>query len=435
MRTDDEFKKEIFDRALQYKRNKTKQSFKMISIIAVLAIIINSLGSSNNTIQAVNLVENIKPNEVKEISINDDFISNQINFSISLFKENYTNDKNTLISPISAMFALSMCANGAANETLKEMEKVLGNNYTIYQLNNHLYSLKNHLSNEELKIANSIWFNETFDANSIFLQKCVDYYQSEIFKTEFNQNTVKDINQWVNNNTNGMIEEIIDRIDSDTVMYLLNALSFEANWKHPYEKQQVRENEFRNISGDREFIDMMFSSEYIYLESENAIGFIKDYENRNYSFVAILPNDNLGLNEYIEKLDSKEYLKLMENKQNYPVVAGLPKFSYEQTINMNDLLKNMGLNKAFDKRNAELDALGNSEDNLYISDVIQKTTITVDTKGTKAGAVTSVGVDLESEPIKEKEVILDQPFIYLIIDYNTHLPIFIGSVVSLENPS
>ena len=138
MRTDEEFKKEIFDRALQYKRNKTKQSFKMISIIAVLAIIINSLGSSNNTIQAVNLVENIKPNEVKEISINDDFISDQIDFSISIFKQNYTNDKNTLISPISAMFALSMCANGAVNETLQEMEKVLGNHYTIDQLNNYL---------------------------------------------------------------------------------------------------------------------------------------------------------------------------------------------------------------------------------------------------------------------------------------------------------
>ena len=434
MRTDEEFKKEIFDRALQYKRNKTKQSFKMISIIAVLAIIINSLGSSNNTIQAVNLVENIKPNEVKEISINDDFISDQIDFSISIFKENYTNDKNTLISPISAMFALSMCANGAVNETLQEMEKVLGNHYTIDQLNNYLYSLKNHLSNEELKVANSIWFNDTFDANPIFLQTCVDYYQSDIFKTEFNQNTVNDINQWINKNTNGKIEKAVDKIDSNTIMYLLNALSFEAEWNKPYEKKQVRKNEFMNIMGNREFVDMMFSSEYNYIESENAIGFIKDYENRNYSFVAILPNDSLSLNEYIEKFDSEEYLNLMKSKQTYPVTAGLPKFSYEQTINMNELLKNMGINKAFDERKAEFYHLGNSEFNLYIRDVIQKTSITVDTKGTKAGAVTSVSVD-ESASMIEKEVILNRPFIYMIIDYDTKLPIFIGSIVSLENPS
>ena len=101
---------------------------------------------------------------------------------------------------------------------------------------------------------------------------------------------------------------------------------------------------------------------------------------------------------------------------------------------MNELLKNMGINKAFDERNAELDGLGNSENNLYINDVTQKTTITVDTKGTKAGAVTSVAVN-ESAPMIEKEVILNRPFIYLIVDYDTKLPIFIGSVISLENPS
>ena len=246
MRTDEEFKKEIFDRALQYKRKKTKQSFKMISFMVVLVIIINSL-STSRTIQAVNLVEGMNPQRVDSIEIEGEFINHQIDFSISLFKENYVNKNNTLVSPISAMFALSMCANGASGDTLKEMEDVLGNNYNIDQLNSYLYSLKNHLSNEELKLANSIWFNDTFDANSNFLQKCVDYYQSEVFKTQFNQNAVNDINQWVNNNTNGMIEEIIDRIDSDTVMYLLNALSFEAKWNKPYEKQQVRENEFINI--------------------------------------------------------------------------------------------------------------------------------------------------------------------------------------------
>lgn len=433
MRTDEEFKKEIFDRALQYKRKKTKQSFKMISFMVVLVIIINSL-STSRTIQAVNLVEGMNPQRVDSIELEGEFINHQIDFSISLFKENYVNKNNTLVSPISAMFALSMCANGASGDTLKEMEDVLGNDYTIDQLNSYLYSLKNHLSNEELKLANSIWFNDTFDANSNFLQKCVDYYQSEVFKTQFNQNAVNDINQWVNNNTNGMIKEIIDQIDSDTVMYLLNALSFEAKWNKPYEKQQVKENEFININGKREFVDMMFSNEYSYIESENAIGFIKDYENRNYSFVAILPNDNLSLNEYIEIFDSKEYLKLMESNQNYPVIAGLPKFSYEQTINMNDLLKNMGIKKAFDERNAELDGLGNSKYNLYISDVTQKTTITVDTKGTKAGVVTSVAVD-ESAPMMEKEVILNRPFMYMIIDNNANLPIFIGSIVSLENPS
>lgn len=433
MRTDQEFKEEIFERAKEYKRKQYKKTFRAIPLVLVFTILINVFGSSN-TIEATNLVENLTPNEVEVIDIENDFINHQIDFSISLFKENYANKNNTLVSPISAMFALSMCANGATSETLKEMEDVLGNNYTIDQLNSYLYSLKNHLSNEELKLANSIWFNDTFDANPNFLQKCVDYYQSEVFKTQFNQNAVNDINQWVNNNTNGMIEKIIDRIDSDTVMYLLNALSFEAKWNKPYEKQQVRENEFININGKREFVDMMFSSEYNYLESENAIGFIKDYENRNYSFVAILPNDNLSLNEYIEKFDSEEYLNLMESNQNYPVIAGLPKFSYEQTIHMNELLKNMGIKKAFDERNAELDGLGNSEYNLYISDVTQKTTITVDTKGTKAGVVTSVAVDL-SDPMMEKEVILNRPFIYMIIDYDTKLPIFIGSIVSLENPS
>lgn len=116
------------------------------------------------------------------------------------------------------------------------------------------------------------------------------------------------------------------------------------------------------------------------------------------------------------------------------MTAGLPKFSYEYAVTLNETLKALGMPTAFDTEKADFSKLGGSpQGNIYIEDVLHKTFIAVDEQGTKAGAVTSVEMKLAtSMPREEKEVILNRPFVYLIMENETGLPIFMGTVRDIQ---
>ena len=101
---------------------------------------------------------------------------------------------------------------------------------------------------------------------------------------------------------------------------------------------------------------------------------------------------------------------------------------------LNDSLQRLGMINAFDSEKADFSSMGKYADkNIYISRVIHKTKIEVDEKGTKAGAVTAAEMDTTSAPIEEpKEIILDRPFIYMIVDTEENLPLFIGSLMNVN---
>ena len=130
------------------------------------------------------------------------------------------------------MLALSMTANGAKGETLAQTESLLGGDIPMETLNEYLYSYINALPSEKtakLNVANSIWFRDNgFTAENTFLQKNADYYGAAVYKSAFDVKTLRDINNWVKKNTDGMIEKIIDDLDPDAVMYLINTVLFDA---------------------------------------------------------------------------------------------------------------------------------------------------------------------------------------------------------------
>ena len=179
---------------------------------------------------------------------------------------------------------------------------------------------------------------------------------------------------------------------------------------------------------------MMRDTLYYYIETENALGFKKDYKDRKYSFVALLPNENITLEEYINSLDAGELLESIGNVKSGVVYTAIPKFSYDYELRMKDVLKELGIPTAFDAGCADFSSMGKYEDgNIFISQVIHKTSITVGERGTRAGAVTAVIMDgASSAPVEPKEIILDRPFLYMIIDNETDLPIFIGTLTSIE---
>ena len=177
----------------------------------------------------------------------------------------------------------------------------------------------------------------------------------------------------------------------------------------------------------------MYSEEYRYLEDENATGFVKYYADRAYAFVALLPNEDVSLEAYTASLTGEHMNQLFTDSQDIMVNAAIPKFQCEFNTEMSDVLRSMGMTDAFNPSLADFSQLGHFDrGNIYISRVLHKTYISVDHKGTKAGAATAVEVREMGAPIMSESVHLDRPFIYMLIDCRENLPVFIGALNYLE---
>jgi len=363
------------------------------------------------------------------------FVASMADFSIELFKESTASGGNSLISPPSVMLALAMTSNGADGDTLAELEVLLGGGIPLDSLNEYLYSYVNGLPSAEnsmLRIANSIWFrdDETLRVEPAFLQTNADFYRAQIFSAAFDDQTVDEINNWVDANTDGMIDSIIDEI-RDEALFLINAVAFDAEWARIYDESDIWEGEFTDIHGNKQRVEFMHSAESMFIEDGMATGFIKPYAGGSYSFVALLPNEGITIEAYIESLTGTGFLSMLENKQFEEVRASMPKFEFEYEISMIDALNTLGIHEAFDEYRADFGRMATSSiGNLFISEVLHKTFISVDERGTRAGAATVVAVDAASAPIEEPKIVrLDRPFLFAIIDSSTNLPIFIGTVL------
>ena len=416
---------------------KTRISLVIISLLLVCAMAVNLTGCTME-VQAKDLMEGITPNNVTALDNLSSQNADVTDFAIRLFKASEESGKNTLISPLSVLCALAMTANGAEEETLQQMEEVLG--MTNEDLNLYLYSYMKNLPQGDkykLSLANSIWFteDERFTVNQDFLQANADYYGADIYKAPFNEQTKKDINNWVKQNTDEMIPEILDRVPVDAIMYLVNALAFEAEWSAIYKKDQVREGVFTKEDNTKQNVDFMYGSEGTYLEDENAAGFMKYYKGGKYAFVAMLPDEGVSVSDYIASLTGESVNALLTNPQHTTVYTAIPKFETEYSVEMSEILKDMGMPKAFDPNNAEFEGLGTSSaGNIFISRVLHKTFISVGEKGTKAGAATVVEMadGAAAEPQEPKEVYLDRPFVYMLIDCENNIPFFIGTMMDVD---
>ena len=416
---------------------KTRISLVIISLLLVCAMAVNLTGCTMK-VQAKDLMEGITPNNVDALDDLSSQNADVTDFAIRLFKASNDKGKNTLISPLSVLCALAMTANGAEEETLAQMEEVLG--MTTEELNLYLYSYMKNLPQGDkykLSLANSIWFteDERFTVNQDFLQTNADYYGADIYKAPFDKQTLKDINNWVKQNTNGMIPEILDQIPPEAIMYLVNALAFEAEWSEIYEKHQVKDGEFTKEDGTKQDVKFMYCSEGTYFEDEKATGFMKRYVGGKYAFVALLPDEGVTVSEYIASLDGESLNALLANPQYATVHTSIPKFETEYKVEMSEILKSMGMTEAFDMYNADFEGFGTSTDgNIYISRVLHKTFISVGEKGTKAGAATIVEMKdgAAAEPTEPKEVYLDRPFVYMLVDCENNIPFFIGTMMDVN---
>lgn len=396
--------------------------------------------------QTNSLTDNITAESVSGKPIDDRFVNAAADYSVDLFKRSVAEDvedcKNVLVSPQSVLNALAMTANGADGETLAEMEQVIsgGAGIPIDEINAYMLTYNRELAGEEsvkFNIANSIWIRDNADEIRVhdqFLQTDKNYYDAEVFLSPFDESTVGEINGWVNDKTDGMIEELLSSISENAMLYLINAIAFEGEWETPYKDTQVREDaKFTNAAGKQESVTMLSSTEAMYVSDGQADGFIKRYKGGKYAFMAFLPNENISLSDYIAGMTGENFINMYQNRSYEEVIVQLPEFTYEYEKELSDTLSDMGMAGAFEE-NADFSKMAETNTGLlFIKKVLHKTFIQVDRHGTKAAAITSIEMDNKDAVMEPpKMVILDRPFVYAIVDTDTGLPIFIGAVSSVS---
>ena len=412
---------------------------RIISLLLLAVMTLNLVactgGTEPETVTCIDLLEDVPADTLgSNVLFDPTDASGVSDFAVRLLQHSAKAGENTLLSPLSVLYALAMTGNGAKEETLRQMEAVLGQPIPVLNAYLEGYSAQLAQMQGALKQANSIWFtdHESFTVEQSFLQTVKNHYDASVYRVPFDDVTCRDINNWVKQKTDGMIPEILDRIPEDAVMYLVNALAFQAKWAEPYDRLQVQPGEFTTEDGTKRPVDMLHSEESHYLELENAIGVMKLYEGGDYAFAALLPND-CTVAELVESLDGAQLERALRDSIQTTVLTAIPKFETGYSTEMSEVLKTMGMPDAFDSNKADFSGLGISDiGDLYISRVLHKTFLSLGEQGTEAGAATVVEIRAEGAiayPKETKTVFLDRPFVYMIIDTKTCTPIFLGTMM------
>jgi len=383
------------------------------------------------------LTAGLTANPPKASVPDEQFILGFTEFSLGLLRKSVTADRETgemgniLISPDSVATALAMTENGAGGTTLKEMEDTLAFGISGDDYNNYLAGINRRLMASDASIytvSNSIWARDGMvDVRQDFLQKNKDYHDAQFFLAPFDDQTVKDMNNWVYNKSRNMIDKIIDTLSKDARMVLINTVAFEGQWAKPFNCSAREEDkeDFKAWDGTKQKVTMLKDcDDYQYLELAGGKGFVKyygkDFKNSQIAFVGLLPPEGMDADEYLQSMDASSFMESWKNKKSKRINVTLPRFSYDYGTDMGDILQEMGMQTAFTD-DADFSKMADPTPEtpaLKISKVLHKTHIELDEKGTKAAAATAVVMEKATAIFGDEPLQLrfDRPFVYALVD-------------------
>lgn len=338
---------------------------------------------------------------------------------------------NVLVSPLSTLYALALLENGAAGETLAQLEATTG--LSRDDLTAHLAAYATLAAEGPLDLANSVWLHDDagLAVSDAFLEASERKLGAQVFREPFDDSTADALNAWVSEKTRGMIPSLVEEIPDQAMLYLANALAFEGVWEEPYDDGFVQDDTFTCEDGTEKDVRMMLSREDAYYEGDLATGFSRPYED-GYSFVALLPREGVTVAELVAGLDGAALDELLAPVGNTVVDACLPQFTATYDNELSDELRALGVEDVFDPARSDLTPLGTGPTGpLYASQVLHRTYVDVNEEGTRAAAATVVqvmdGADSPAEELEVREVRLDRPFVYLIMDSRTGTPVLLGT--------
>lgn len=337
-------------------------------------------------------------------------------------------DSSLFISPLSVSAALGMAYNGAASSTAEAMKQVLGyDGMTTDEINQAYKSLFGLLTSLDTRvqfnIANSAWYRQGFTLNESFVDALQTWFDAEIRGLDFNDPaSVGIVNDWVSEKTSGKIEEIIDEMNPLTVLLLINALYFKADWTTRFDADDTFEGEFNLPDGSRKSCAMMqVRAKFPYFENDLFQSVSLPYGNGQFTMTVFLPKSGKTVADILPEFTSENWAVWMNSYLSQETAVRFPKFSMEYGIELKDILSDMGMGIAFSGA-ADFSNITALYD-LLISKVKHKTFIQVDETGTEAAAVTVVEFELTSAG---PAIDLNRPFIFVIHDHHTDTLLFMG---------
>lgn len=378
--------------------------------------------------------------------------SNAFGFELfgKLFQDEPT--ENLFISPLSAHMALGMALNGAQDSTFSAMRAVLGFGSgvgsdpapeldAINAAYSDLLALLDGLDPAvQLDLGNSLWYRPTFPFRPAYLDRVSGAFDAEVQGLDFDDPASVDvINGWVEGATNGRIERMLDRIDASEVMFLLNAIYFNGDWRVPFDAALTHDAPFALEDGSSKTVKMMVREGPDLQTAHHATLELVDlpYGGGPYRMTVVLPAPGVSLANTVDRVDVETWDSWISSLSSSGAPVKMPRFRLEWEKQLRDVLEAMGMEIAFQPGQANFGGMLDEAfdpqaagTDLYITRVKQKSFVDVNEKGTEAAAATSVGVGVTSAPVP---VTIDRPFLFAIREQLSGTILFLGAI--LDPPS
>lgn len=355
-------------------------------------------------------------------------------FSFRLLKALAARDTTAsfFASPLSVSMAFGMALNGAGSdsETYRQIRDLFGHDgLTNAQINAAARDLIKALVDLDpkvaLTIANSIWIRQGFEVQSAFLEANRDFYLAEVRSLDFSDPGAPGvINAWIDEKTKGLIKKMIDSISDQTVLYLINAIHFKADWQIAFDPKKTQEVPFTLADGSTVNRPLMQREDTLsYVQDQQWTAVDLAYGGQAFSFLAIQPNDPADLDASATEFTQQDYQSIVEGLERRSIPVHLPKFELDHEIKQfSALLQDLGLTAPFAAGEADFSRI-NASQPLHISDVLHRAVITLDEKGTEAAAVTVIEIRVTSVgPM----VVFDRPFLFFIRERTSGTILFMG---------
>lgn len=363
-------------------------------------------------------------------------IARNNDFALNLFRKT-SGMQSRVLSPLSVSYLMSVLANGAEGKTQQEILSTLGwtggqDGVTLQDVNAFSRMMIDQFARQDkavtVNIANYVAVNKQVKVGADFQKTVSEYYKAGVESLDFSApKTVKHINGWCSDHTQGMIPSIIDNLSPEDVSVLLNAIYFNGTWTDKFDKNETKLERFRGYTRDIKRVDMMHrNGEYFYAEGADCAALDIPYGDRAFRMTVLLPNEDKSIDDVLEGLTDAKFNALRQDMSKCIVDVKLPRFTIETEQPLNEVVAALGAPTLF-TTSADFSRLASGS--FFVSKMLQKAKIEVSEEGTKAAAVTAAIMTmsaLQPEDPRRVDFHADRPFVYLITEARTGAVLFIG---------
>lgn len=415
-------------------------------ILASLVMLTSGCSSENDSTvtEKDNLLNSVQKNEIIETynfleSVEtpanyENYYEETANYCVNLFKNlDHNESENLAVSPISSALSLAVLENGAGSNTQKEIRKVIGNSkLNVESINlgsNYLVQRLKAFNDDEngVFIANSFWFNSDISVKRGFLQKNENYFSFPTYSVDMaNENTKTKMENFTIDSSNNIFRNLDFKLESSANLQSIASLVIKDNWLSEFSEEVVSDsfyNDNANLDKDENETATYLTSTERYIKTAGAAGFVKNLKNTPCMFVALLPNEESSLSDFVDSLDGSFFYKLSKNIPATDFVKiSIPTFSADVTLNLKSSLESIGTKTLFTNK-ADFSKISDSD--ISLAGMISTCEFSLSAQGICTDKTIEDGTSNNSA---EKEITFNRPFFYAVIENESGIPLIMGTM-------